>query len=50
MPITLNSAQFNGARAFGPALGGVVLATLGPGLVVPAERLLVRRGDRAPCS
>lgn len=29
--VTLNSAQFNGARAFGPALGGVVLATLGPG-------------------
>ena len=28
--VTLNSAQFNGARAFGPALGGVVLATLGP--------------------
>ncbi|CAN5848164.1 MFS transporter [soil metagenome] len=29
--VTLNSAQFNGARAFGPALGGVILATLGPG-------------------
>jgi len=29
--VTLNSAQFNAARAFGPALGGVVLATLGPG-------------------
>ncbi|CAN5725977.1 MFS transporter [soil metagenome] len=29
--VTLNSAQFNGARAFGPAIGGVVLATLGPG-------------------
>lgn len=28
--VTLNSAQFNGARAFGPALGGFVLATLGP--------------------
>ena len=28
--VTLNSAQFNGARAFGPALGGIVLATLGP--------------------
>lgn len=28
--ITLNSAQFNASRAFGPALGGVVLATLGP--------------------
>lgn len=27
--VTLNSAQFNAARAFGPALGGVVLATLG---------------------
>jgi predicted MFS family arabinose efflux permease len=28
--VTLNSAQFNGARAFGPAIGGLVLATLGP--------------------
>ena len=28
--VTLNSAQFNAARAFGPAVGGVVLATLGP--------------------
>lgn len=28
--ITLNSAQFNAARAVGPALGGVVLAVLGP--------------------
>lgn len=27
--ITLNSAQFNAARAFGPAVGGVVLAQLG---------------------
>lgn len=28
--VTLNSAQFNAARAFGPAVGGVVLALLGP--------------------
>ena len=28
--VTLNSAQANGARAIGPALGGVVLGTLGP--------------------
>ncbi|HEY6533210.1 MAG TPA: MFS transporter [Acidimicrobiales bacterium] len=28
--VTLISAQFNAARAFGPALGGIVLATLGP--------------------
>lgn len=27
--VTLNSTQFNAARAFGPALGGLVLATLG---------------------
>jgi MFS family permease len=27
--VTLNSAQFNAARAFGPAIGGIVLATLG---------------------
>jgi MFS family permease len=29
--VTLNSTQFNAARAFGPALGGLVLGTLGPG-------------------
>jgi MFS family permease len=29
--VTLNSAQFNAARAIGPALGGVVLGTLGAG-------------------
>lgn len=28
--VTLNSAQFNAARALGPALGGLVLGTLGP--------------------
>jgi MFS family permease len=28
--VTLNSAQFSGARAFGPFVGGIVLATLGP--------------------
>jgi len=28
--VTLNSAQFNAARAVGPGLAGVVLATLGP--------------------
>jgi MFS family permease len=29
--VTLNSAQFNAARAVGPALGGLALATVGPG-------------------
>lgn len=29
--VTLNSTQFNAARAFGPALGGLVLAQLGIG-------------------
>jgi MFS family permease len=28
--ITLNSAQFNAARAIGPAIAGIILATLGP--------------------
>ncbi|MGH2689157.1 MAG: MFS transporter [Actinomycetota bacterium] len=28
--VTLNSAQFNGARAVGPAVGGLVLASFGP--------------------
>ncbi|MBP1632930.1 MAG: permease, partial [Acidobacteria bacterium] len=30
--IALNSASFNGARAIGPALGGIVVATVGPGV------------------
>jgi MFS family permease len=30
--VTLNSTQFNAARAFGPAIGGLVLATAGPGV------------------
>jgi MFS family permease len=29
--VTLNSTQFNAARAFGPALGGLLLGTVGPG-------------------
>ncbi len=29
--VALNSAQFNASRAFGPALGGIVLAAAGPG-------------------
>lgn len=29
--ITLNSTQFNAARTFGPALGGVLIGTVGPG-------------------
>lgn len=29
--ITLNSAQFNAARALGPSIGGIVLGVLGPG-------------------
>ena len=37
--ITLNSAQFNGARAFGPALAGLVLARWGPGAAFLANAL-----------
>ncbi|WP_300679598.1 MFS transporter [Nocardioides sp.] len=29
--VALNSLQFNGARALGPALAGILIATLGPG-------------------
>jgi len=29
--VTLNSTQFNAARAFGPALGGLILGAFGPG-------------------
>ena len=53
--ITLNSTQFNAARTFGPALGGVLIGTVGPGwaLFVAAAcygpvltaLLLIRAGD-----
>lgn len=37
--VTLNSAQFNGARAVGPALAGLVLAVWGPGAAFLANGL-----------
>ena len=37
--ITLNSAQFNAARALGPTVGGVVLASGGPGWAFLANSL-----------
>jgi MFS family permease len=30
--IALNSGLFNGARIFGPAIGGILIATVGPGI------------------
>ena len=45
--ITLNSAQFNGARAFGPALTGLVLARSGRrGL--PDQRVVLRHRGGGP--
>jgi MFS family permease len=58
--VTLNSTQFNAARAFGPALGGLILATLGPGatfgvnalsflaVIVALALIRVPRLERAP--
>lgn len=54
--ITLNSTQFNAARLFGPALGGVVLAEFGPGFSFAGNGLsysiviaaLLTLPDRAP--
>ena len=37
--VTLNSAQFNGARAVGPAAGGLVLASFGPSWAFLANAL-----------
>ena len=34
--ITLNSTQFNAARTLGPAIGGVLIGTLGPGWALVA--------------
>lgn len=54
--VTLNAVQFNAARAFGPALGGIVLARYGPAwaflvnalsyITVIAALLLVRPDER----
>jgi MFS family permease len=56
--VTLNSTQFNAARAFGPALGGLVLARFGVSwaflinaasfLAVLAALLAIRGARRAP--
>jgi MFS family permease len=56
--ITLNSAQFNASRAFGPALGGVVLVGLGPGwafllnavsyIAVIVALVMIDTPDRSP--
>ncbi len=37
--ITLNSLQFNAARAVGPSVGGIVLALLGPGWCFAANSM-----------
>jgi predicted MFS family arabinose efflux permease len=58
--VTLNSTQFNAARAFGPALGGLVLGTAGVGaaflvnalsfvaVIVALALVRVPRLERAP--
>ena len=38
--ITLNSTQFNAARTLGPAIGGVLIGTLGPGWALTLTAVL----------
>jgi MFS family permease len=38
--ITMNSTQFNAARAVGPALGGLLIGTLGPGWALTLTAVL----------
>ena len=38
--ITMNSTQFNAARTFGPALGGLMIGTLGPGWALTLTAVL----------
>jgi MFS family permease len=38
--ITMNSTQFNAARTFGPALGGLLIGTLGPGWALALTAVL----------
>ena len=38
--ITMNSTQFNAARMFGPALGGLLIGTLGPGWALTLTAVL----------
>ena len=44
--VRVNSMQFTAARAFGPALAGLVLATLGPSAAFGFNAHLVPGGDR----
>ena len=44
--IALNSSMFNGARIIGPAVAGILVASIGEGLVFLRERGQLHRGDR----
>jgi MFS family permease len=48
--VTLNSTQFNAARAFGPAIGGIVLATLGVSWAFLINAVSFSRSSRPWCS
>ena len=41
---SLNTAVMTGSRIFGPALATLMVATVGHGVVLPAQRGLVRGG------
>ena len=47
--VTLNSVTVNAARAVGPAIGGVLIATVGIGVVLPAQRGEFRGRGHARC-
>ena len=47
--VALNSSLFNAARVVGPAMGGVVVATAGVGLLLRAQRGQLPRGAGRAC-
>ncbi len=48
--IALNSSMFNGARVVGPAIAGLLVASIGEGWCFFAERRQLYRGDRRPAA
>ena len=48
--VTLNSVVVNAARAIGPAIGGVIIATVGVGLCFIFNAVSLRGGHHRPAA
>jgi hypothetical protein len=47
--VALNSTSFNAARMVGPAVAGIVIASIGTGWALPAQRRILSARSRARC-